>query len=130
MKTKPWAIGLVVFCTIVIAFAQVLYKMGSDRLAFGSVIALLTSVITNIPLISGMLLYLAGAVILLYALKGGELSVLYPIIALNYVWVSILSMVFFNDVINPAKWAGVAFIILGVSFIGFGSKLTVPVTQK
>jgi len=60
--------------------------------------------------------------LLVLALRNGQLSVLYPIIALTYVWVAILSPMFFDDVLNAPKIAGVAFIVAGVSFIGFGSR--------
>ncbi len=56
------------------------------------------------------------------ALRDGQLSVLYPIIALTYVWVTILSPMFFNDVINAYKVIGVGLIVAGVSFIGLGSR--------
>ena len=56
------------------------------------------------------------------ALRGGQLSVLYPIIALTYVWVTILSPMFFKDDINASKIIGLALIIAGVSFIGAGSR--------
>ena len=56
------------------------------------------------------------------ALRDGQLSVLYPIIALTYVWVTILSPMFFNDVINAYKVIGVGLIVVGVSFIGLGRR--------
>ena len=56
------------------------------------------------------------------ALRQGHLSVLYPIIALTYVWVTILSPMFFADRLNPFKVAGVTLIVFGVSLIGMGSR--------
>ena len=56
------------------------------------------------------------------ALRGGDLSVLYPLIALSYVWVSILSQFILHDNMNFLKWAGVVSIIVGVSFIGMGGR--------
>jgi drug/metabolite transporter (DMT)-like permease len=56
------------------------------------------------------------------ALRNGQLSVLYPIIALTYVWVTIISPMFFGDTVNIYKIAGVFFIVFGVSFIGAGSR--------
>jgi drug/metabolite transporter (DMT)-like permease len=59
---------------------------------------------------------------MLIAFRGGELSVLYPLIALSYVWVAILSKIFLGDMMNPFKWAGIIFIMAGVSLIGIGGK--------
>ena len=56
------------------------------------------------------------------ALKHGEVSMLYPIIATSYIWVSIGSSIFFNEIINIWKWAGVFLIVVGVIVISYGSK--------
>lgn len=117
MATKGYAIGLMVLTTLFTSFAQVFYKMGASKLSFNII-----ELITNIPLIAGMVLYLFGAVIMIIALKGGEVSVLYPIIATSYIWVSLLSVYFFNESMNLFKWIGVFIIISGVMFISLGSK--------
>ena len=117
MATKLWAFGLVLFCTLLTSAAQIFYKFGADKLEINFI-----SLITNYYLIAGLFLYGIGAVLLITALKGGELSVLYPVIATSYIWVSFLSVRFFNDSINIYRWAGIITIIFGISFIGLGSK--------
>jgi len=117
MKTKSWAIGLVFMCTLITSTAQILYKLGANRLSLD-----IFSLLTNVPLFLGIFLYLVAAVILLLALKHGELSVLYPIVATSYIWVSLLSSYFFKEVINTYKWIGIFFIIIGVTLIGIGSR--------
>ena len=59
---------------------------------------------------------------MVFALRDGELSILYPIIALTYVWVTILSVLFFHESLNPFKLAGVATVVAGVAVLGRGSK--------
>ena len=59
-----------------------------------------------------------------YALKGRELSRLYPIIALTYVWVTILSVFMLAEHVNLYRAAGIALIVTGVSILG-GGKLPV-----
>ncbi|MEA2037769.1 MAG: hypothetical protein U9O94_09745 [Nanoarchaeota archaeon] len=117
MQTKPSAIGLIILCTAFTSLAQVFYKVGADRLKFD-----FFSLITNYPLIAGMTLYIIGAAIMIYAFKGGEVSVLYPIIATSYIWVSLLSLYFFNELLNLFKILGVLTIIAGIIFISLGSK--------
>ncbi len=69
-------------------------------------------------------MYGIGALVMIVALKRGELSVLYPIIALSYVWVALAAHYFISgDSMNFIKWAGIGSIVLGVSFIGIGSQL-------
>ncbi len=117
MPTKAWAIGLMILTTIFTSTAQVFYKLGADKLQFN-----LVSIITNLPLITGMALYIIGAVIMITAFKGGEVSVLYPIIATSYIWVSLLSSYFFNETINLFRWVGIFIIIAGIISISLGSK--------
>lgn len=117
MATKLWAIGLMVLCTAFTSMAQVFYKFGAERLEFN-----LVTLITNLPLITGMALYILGAVIMIMAFKGGEVSVLYPIIATSYIWVSLLSIYFFNESLNLFRWMGIFVIIIGIIFISLGSK--------
>jgi len=117
MPTKPWAIGLMVLCTAFTSIAQIFYKLGAAKLQFS-----LISIITNLPLITGMALYILGAIIMIIAFKGGEVSVLYPIIATSYIWVSLLSAYFFNEDLNLFRWIGIFVIILGIIFISKGSK--------
>ena len=115
--TKRWALGLVVVCTLFTSFAQIFYKLGADRLSFD-----LISLITNWQIIIGLILYGIGAVLLITALKGGDVSVLYPIIATSYIWVSLLSMYFFGEIINLYKWVGIGFIFFGVILVAKGGK--------
>jgi drug/metabolite transporter (DMT)-like permease len=111
-------ISLVVVCTIIGAAAQILMRHGAAHL-HGSTAA---DLLRNWELIAGYACLAVNTGLLILALRDGELSVLYPIIALTYVWVTILSPMFFGDIINTYKVAGVALIVLGVSFIGLGSR--------
>ena len=117
MATKTFAIIMMVFCTALTSFAQVFYKKGSALLSFN-----LLELITNYNLIIGLIMYATAAVIMIIAFKYGEVTVLYPIVTLSYVWVSLLSVYYFNEVMNFYKWLGVLIIIIGIIFIGFGGK--------
>lgn len=116
-KTKPWAIGLMLLTTLLTSTAQVFYKKGVPALKFDFI-----SLITNYNLLIGLSLYVVGAVLMIIAFKGGELSVLYPIVATSYIWVGIFSYFIFSESINLLRWIGIFSIFFGVVFIGFGSK--------
>ena len=116
MKTKLWAMGMVLFCTLLTSTAQLFYKYGSETLQFNFL-----SIITNINLIIGILLYAVGGTILILSFRGGEVSVLYPIIATSYIWVSFLSIYFLNENMNFFKWLGIFIIMAGIVLIGYGS---------
>ena len=105
-------------CTILGAAAQILLKTGANQLVHPSPMAMLT----NVSLLAGLSCYGVSTVLLVLALRDGELSMLYPIIALTYVWVTLLSLLVFHDRINPIKMAGIAIIVVGVAVLGSGRK--------
>ena len=117
MATKLWAALLVLFTSLLTSSAQLLYKKAVATLTFDIV-----SIATNKFLIGGMILYAIGGVLMIISFRGGELSVLYPIIATSYIWVSFLSIYFLNESMNIFKWLGIIAIIAGIVSIGVGSK--------
>jgi multidrug transporter EmrE-like cation transporter len=109
-------VGLVVLATIVGSFGPLFLKKGSGRASFN-----LFDQFRNHNLLLGFILYGVSTVIFIPALKGGELSVLYPITSLSYIWVSLISVRWLGERMNWMKWLGVVSIVIGVSIIGFGS---------
>ncbi len=108
------SVALVFLCTVFGAAAQVLIKYGANGLASGSPLEMLT----NVPLVSGYSLYGISTILLVLALRDGELSILYPVISLTYVWVTLLSLYFFREKVNLYKLIGVAVVVAGVALIG------------
>src|SRR3989338_6304809 len=121
MATKLWAALLVLFTTLLTSSAQILWKKGSADLTFNIV-----SILTNYYFMGGVLIYLVAGALLIISFRGGEVSVLYPIIATSYVWVSFLIVKFLGELMNSFKWAGVISIIGGIALIGYGSKEHAP----
>lgn len=121
MVTKTSSIVMILICTIVSSFGQILFKIGASNSKFDF------GLFTNYALIAGLFIYALCGVVMVIALKNGELSVLYPIMSLNFVWVSILSTILLPipETMNVMKWTGVFIIVIGVSSIGFSTKLDV-----
>ena len=114
---------LVFCCTLLGATAQVLIKSGAGSLgAHVSLVQTLTAILTTRVLFAGYALYGVSTVLLILALRRGELSMLYPVIALTFVWVTILSVVIFHESMNASKLAGIATIVVGVAVLGSGAK--------
>ena len=105
-------------CTILGAAAQMLIKTGAHGLGHSNPLLMLT----NLPLMAGYSLYGLSTALLVLALRGGELSILYPIISLTYVWVTMLSVVILQETLNPYKVAGLSVIVLGVAVLGLDRK--------
>jgi len=113
MATSLWAVILTVIVTVIGAFGALLLKLGSKKLSFYPI-----KLIKNYKLIFGFFLYGISTTLFIIALKGGELSVLFPLISLGYIWVSLISTKFLGERMNIFKWVGIALIVLGVSLVG------------
>ena len=121
MKTRLRSIILMIVCTIFTSTAQILYKTGANNLKLDFV-----SILTNWPLMLGLLLYGLAAGMVIIAFRGGEVTVLYPIITSSYIWVTIASSYIFGEIISITRWAGVILIIIGILMITLGDKKTKP----
>lgn len=117
METQLWAIGLVILAGLIGGLAPIYLKRGSSIIKLGK----LETIYRNKPLIIGVLIYGSTTVMFIPALKGGELSVLYPFVGLAYVWVCLFSTLMLKERMNFLKWLGIAIVVLGVSFIGLGA---------
>jgi len=116
--SRRQSIALVFCCTVFGAIAQILIKSGANALPNGHPM----SMITNLPLMAGYSLYGISTILLVLALRDGELSILYPVISLTYVWVTFLSVMFFKESMNFFKILGVLIIVTGVTMLGKGTK--------
>lgn len=115
LKTPPLAFFLMLSCTVLTAIGQLLWKRAVESLTLTAPWQLL-----NIFFFLGAIMYGSAFIFLLLAFQRGELTVLYPIMATSYVWVSLLSPFFFpSDAMNLWKWLGVACIVVSVSLLGF-----------
>ena len=111
------SIALVFACTILGAAAQILMKIGMSHFTPHPI-----AILTNIPLLIGYVLYGVNTLMLVLALREGELSMLYPIIALTYVWVTLLSYSLLHEPPNVFKNIGITTIVIGVGVLGRGGK--------
>jgi len=115
---KRRAVYLIVLFTFLAATAQILWKYATAAIPEHPT---LMDLATNVRLILGLMVYGAGSILMIVALKYGELSILYPLISLNYVWVAIASVILFQESMNPLKIAGICVIMLGVAVLGRGA---------
>jgi len=114
------AILLVLACTLLVALGQYLIKLGANRLSHAGFLATTIGIFTIPQLFAGYCLYGVFTVMFVWALRHGELSILYPLIALGYVWVTITAVVAFHESMNPLKIVGLIVIMCGVAVLGYG----------
>jgi drug/metabolite transporter (DMT)-like permease len=78
--------------------------------------------ILNPKLALGVALFLLSSVFFILGIRHGELSVLYPMVSLGYIWTLLWSRIFFKESFTRQKFFGLGLILLGVFFVGLGSR--------
>lgn len=115
-QTLPIILNLI--AAVLGAIGQWLYKIGGLKL--GTI-----PIYKNWHLFSGMILFCVVMVLFVASFKlGGRLSVVYPIYATTFIWGTGIALYIDKE---PWAWgqiAGIALIVLGVSFIAIFSPKT------
>ncbi len=106
---------LVFAASVVGSFGAVFLKLGSAHVD-GTISGFL-----NRDLFFGVSLFLGSSVFYALGIRGGQLSVLYPMVSLGYIWTIIWSKLFFKEEITKQKIMGLVLILVGVCFVGMGS---------
>jgi len=107
---------LMLVASIIGSFGAVLLKLGAGELNKGF------WHIFNIKLAAGVAVYLVSWYFFVLGIRHGELSVLYPMVSLGYIWTLVWARLFFKEAFTRQKFLGLALILLGVFFVGLGSK--------
>lgn len=102
--------------TVVAALGALFLKKGADKLDRN-----ILHQLRNKNLLIGFFLYAAPTPIYIYCLRIANLSIVYAVTSLTYVWVTLFSMQFLKERVNRYKWLGVLCIVLGVSLIAYAS---------
>jgi drug/metabolite transporter (DMT)-like permease len=117
VTTTPMSsIMLVLGASAVGSFGAVFLKLGAVRTTNGGILSFLNS-----HLALGVALYLGSSVFYALGIRHGQLSVLYPMVSLGYVWTLLWARLFFQEQFTRQKLIGLALVLLGVFFVGLGS---------
>ena len=109
-----WAILLIIFATIIGSFASLFLKIGANNFSFHKNHNIF---LKNMYIVIGIFLYGLSAIFGIISYKGGQLSVLYPITALGYIWTTILAVYILKEKMNIYKYIAIFLVILGVIVI-------------
>jgi len=116
MTTPPSSILLILFSSFIGSFGAVFLKLGAERLN-----RRLGSVIKNYWLAIGVCLYLLSSVFFVMGVAQGELTILYPMVSLGYIWTIIWARIFFKEPFTTSKIGGLVMIVGGVALINLGN---------
>lgn len=116
MKISP--LSWIVASVLCSSLAHVLLKLGANRLELqGGVIEVAIRVGTNGWLVGGMLLQVMALGLWVLGLQLVQLSITYPVIAIGFVLVSILSWMFLGDSFTTWRLTGMLLIVSGVCVV-------------
>ncbi len=118
VEKKYLGIIFVLVSVIVIDARQIIMKQGINQLGgidFSSgIINGFLVVLTNNYVLLGVILSVFGTIAWLLALSKAPLSFAYPMLSIGYVFVSIFSGIFFNEVLSSLRLFGLGIIVGGV----------------
>jgi drug/metabolite transporter (DMT)-like permease len=106
---------LMILCTLLNTVAQYFLKVGTANLTFD-----IFKIITNFEFVFGCAVYAISSILLVLALKYGDLSVIYPLISITYIWVALVSYFFLHESLGLKKTGGIILILGGVAMITKG----------
>ena len=110
LKKNKVGILLMVCSSICVCLGQLLWKLSGD----GSLLYLIV----------GFGLYGIGALAMIAAYRFGKVSILQPILSLNYILSIVLAATVLNETITLLKCIGVLTIFVGVLLIAGGDEVT------
>jgi len=110
---------ILVFGVLLNAGAQLLLKAGVKPLGPigtnpGSLVPGLATALTQGPVLAGLACYVISVAVWLVALSRVDVSLAYPMLSLGYVVNAAAAWWLFGEAVGPARFAGIALILLGV----------------
>ena len=117
MKTPVSSMLLVLVASFFGSIGAVFLKAGAERLHFN-----IRSLVLNYRLAGGVALFLISSYFFVLGIRHGELTVLYPMVALGYVWTLFWSRLFFNEPLTSNKFVGLGLILAGIMLLGLGNR--------
>jgi multidrug transporter EmrE-like cation transporter len=116
MRTPLSSIFLILTSSLIGSFGAVFLKLGAEHMK-----GTLASFFKNYWLGIGVCLYLLSSVFFVMGVAQGELTILYPMVSLGYIWTIVWARLFFKEPFTTSKMAGLVMIIFGVALINYGN---------
>ncbi|MEA3494249.1 MAG: EamA family transporter [Candidatus Margulisiibacteriota bacterium] len=113
----------ILFYTFIMAFSQLLLKYGANQIGIlkikelKDVFSIVFQVIKN-PFVLMSILFMCSSFFLwMYILSRFKLGLIFPLTALTYVFVALISFFILGEKFSPFNYFGVALIASGVFFL-------------
>ncbi len=117
MTTPVSSMLLIFVASLIGSVGAAFLKSGAERLRFS-----IRSLLSNYRLAAGVGFFLLSSYFFVLGLRRGELTILYPLVSLSYIWTLVWSRVVFKEPFTRNKLIGLVLIVVGVVFIGLGNR--------
>ena len=105
-----------------LAAAQIYMKLGMAKVGEYVMSWSYVRSFFNWQLILALILYVVGMVIYMFMLKSYDVSIVYPLTSISYIFTMLMAMAFLGEQIRVWGWLGVLFVMLGVGMIAIQAK--------
>lgn len=111
---------LLVFINVILLITgQIIWKMGAKTIDFELSIKGIFNFIFNPYVLAGGIIYIVASGLWIYILSKEDLSKVYPLQSLCYVFGSIAGIFIFNESMNALKIIGLILIVAGAIVMSF-----------
>lgn len=118
MTTPSNAILFILLSSFIGSFGAVFLKLGAEHMTGG-----LARIFTNYWLAAGIVLFLLSSVFYMMGVgqPGAQLTVLYPMVSVGYIFAILWARLVFKEPFTIAKAGGLLMIVFGVALINLGN---------
>lgn len=117
MLNTPIILALLTACSM--ATGQILFKLGAGKWSGDTLVQLGWSFITNPFLLCAICLYALTIIVWIYVLRILPLSIAYPLTALSYIIVPVISYFFLREKVSAQTIIGSLLIFVGIAVAHF-----------
>jgi drug/metabolite transporter (DMT)-like permease len=120
-------IGLVFESTGVVLLKKGMTEVGGvERMSAAEVLRVIKTGILNPRILLGVFFEALFFICLLILMAKSEISFLWPLTALSFVFATFAAMWFLHEQVSSIRWAGVVFIMIGAALISYSEHAKGP----
>lgn len=105
---------LTLIAALISSFAQMMFKRSVKKI---DNIHHMIGLLKNKGVLIGLAGYFVGFLLYITALSGGQLSVVYPIFASSFIFVTLISATLLKEKITVLRALGVLLVFIGISIV-------------
>jgi drug/metabolite transporter (DMT)-like permease len=116
-------IGLTFESIGVVMLKKGMEKIGDvKKVSVSEVLRIVKAGATNGSILLGVFFEALFFAILLILMSRSDISLLWPLTGLSFVFATIAAIIFLGEKVSPMRWAGVALVVAGAVLIGYSEK--------